>query len=302
MMIDKKDIIFEFDISYNISHNKDYFCCSGKAVNLYGIRNGELKTTFKDIKHPGYSAFTSDNRLIVKSTTGEYGIYDIENNKLLKVIQPPKGIHGSITNFAVTPDDKYIIDFAAIFPFIKLMFVEIETGEYMLYDLSGARGCRILNNKSESKYYVATAKCRECGNPKTYYMDLYSFEYPFQELVLNEISFNDMDFSEIDYRNGKLALVAYSNIINIYDMNSDSKEQLKYERDGVLYSLRWSESGKYLALAESRAIHIIDVATGKLIHSFDVDYGCFASFYDNDTKLLIGTWNNGYCMDLSSIL
>lgn len=302
-MIDKKDIIFKFKKSYTISHNKNYFCCVGGSVNLYDVKKGELEMTFKDMKHPSSSKFTSDNSLIVNTTTGYYFIYDIASKTLINKYRPPKGVLGSTTDFAVTPDNKFIIDFAYIFPYSQLMIMELETGKYMLYDLNRARTGKLLFDESESKYYIITKKNEIVDNQETHYTDFYSFSYPFQTLELQKLLLPKFKhFSDIDYNSGRFAMDVYPNKINIYNINTDEEEQICYEEDGVLYDLKWSENGRYIALAETRKIHIIDVATKRCIKSYDVDWGCFADFYDNDTKLLIGTWEKGYCVDLKSIL
>jgi uncharacterized protein with WD repeat len=300
-MIDNKDIVFKFKKSYTISHNKDYFCCVGGSVNLYDVKNGELKVNFNDMKQPNFSDFTCDNRLIIKTAKGYYYIYDITSKTLINKLRPPKGVLGSTTNFAITPDNKFIIDFAYIFPICQLMIMEIETGEYMLYNLNGAKNCRVLFNESESKYYIVMTKSENVDDPATQYTDFYCFIYPFQELELQKMPvYSKMCFSQIDCNGGKFAIVGYTNVISIYDINAGAEEQLSYDKDGVLYHLKWSKNGRYIILAESRTIHIINVETKIRIKSYDVDYGCFAEFYDSDTKLLIGTWKEGYCININS--
>ena len=298
-MINKEKIILTFDVSYNISHNEEYFCCVGRTVNLYDVHTGERKICFKDMDHPSFSAFTTDNRLIVKTATGHYMIYDLDKKERIRKINPPKGVLGSTSNFVVTPDNKFIISFAEIFPYAQLVLLEIETGEYRFYHIDDAVSCRILYNESESKYYIAASK-RHINDDRTETQntELYLFTYPFQEFALQSVRLTDMSVSEFDYNRGRFALAGYSDVVRIYDTDTALTEQFHYDKDMVLYHMEWSKNGKYLVLVETFTVFIYDVAAKKCIKTYDVDHGCFASFYDNDTKLLIGTWNEGYLIDI----
>ena len=298
-MIDKEDIIYKFKKSYDIAHCRDYFCCVGGSANIYDVKSGELKTSFTDIKQPNFSVFTSDNRLIVKTTRGYYFIYDLISQTLINKLRPPKGVLGSNTKFALTPDNKFIIDSANIFPVSQLMIMEIETGKYTLYDLNGVKTCNVLHNESKSIFYIVTSRNETVNDPATHYVDFYSFAYPYHEVDLQNMPVPKYKYiSNIDYRFDKFALIGYKDVISIYDVKKKAEEQFNYKKDGVLYHLKWSKNGKYIVLAESRKIHVYNVETKTCIKTYDVNYGCFAEFYDNDTKLLIGTWEKGYCIDI----
>lgn len=299
-MTSSKNIVFRFCKSYSISYKKDLFCCVGSSVNLYDTKTGEYKASFNDMTQPNFSKFTSDNRLIVKTTRGYYYIYDLASKKLIKKLRPPKRVLGSTTDFTITPDNRFILDFAEIFPNSQLLVMEIETGEYTLYDLGGAKSCNIFHDKSTSEYHIESTKTSEAGN--ACYAELYTFSYPFEQLALKLELVFDKEFSQVDYHSGKLAIAGYEGKITIYDTNSSTEEQYNYDNGGVLYGLKWSKNGRLLVLTESEKIQILDTKTKKCVISYDVDYGCFADFYDNDTKLLIGTWQKGYCVDIGSVL
>ncbi|MGM9680920.1 MAG: hypothetical protein ACI3XR_05390 [Eubacteriales bacterium] len=299
-MIDKKDIIYTFDKSYSISYNSDFFCCIGESAKLFDIKTGAFEFKFSGMKHPYYSCFISDNRLVVKTTLGYYFVYDLVSKSLLNKLHPPKGVRGSNTEFVVTPDHKYIIDFAYIFPVSKLMFMEIETGKYTLYDLPSVATGRIFYDEAESEYHIISS--RKNDDPETNNVNFYSFHYPYRESEQHKISLcHNNDFSAVDYRCTKIAICGYNNIICTYDMKTGIRKEFCYEKDGVTYDLKWSKNGKYIVLVEARKIRIFDVASQMCIKAFDVDYGCFADFYDDDSKLLIGTWEKGYCIDVSSL-
>lgn len=297
--MNKDNIIFKFKKSYHIANNATYFCCVGNSAVLYDAKSGAMNAEFKDMKHPSFSAFTSDDRLIVKTTSGEYYIYDLVDKTLIKKLKQPEGVKGSTTNFLVTADNKYILDSAHIFPQSKLMVMEIETGEYTLYDLNGARTSKILQSENNGKYYVASNSGMLEDEKGRLHTEIYSFVYSHEDIDLQKISVPAWkDFSKIDYNLGKLAMDSCDNIICIYDMNTKRENRLHFEKEGVLYDLKWSKNGKYIALAQTHKISVFDVEAKKCIKSYDVDYGCFAEFCNNDTELLIGTWERGCCITL----
>ncbi len=298
-MIDKTDIIYTFKTSYHISYNQDYFCCAGSNVDLYDSKDGKLVSTFKDIKHSCYSKFTSDQRLIVKTTTGRYYFYDLESMTLDKIIPPPKNTRGTSNNFQITSDNKYIIDFSYVFPTYSLMIIEIETGTYTFFDLGYARGGDVFQTETESKYYVTAICTKTIDAPEPSVHDFYELSYISGEFELQKLftqKYNKV--SKIDYVSGKFAISNYSGNIRIFGIQKHRQKHLEYTKEGVLYDLKLSKNGQFLALAESRSIHVYDISKKKCIKAYEVDYGCFVDFIDNDTKLLIGTWKKGYCISL----
>lgn len=299
-MIDKSEIVYKFRKSYHISYNQDYFCCVGATVNLYDIKSGDLVTTFKGMRHLHSSKFISDRKLVVKTNEGFYYIFDLATNELVKVISPPKNVKTSTTDFEVTSDGKYIIDFSYIFPTKKLMVAEIETGEYTFFDLGFSRSAAVFSTENEFKYYIVSACAEELNAPDVNIRDFYELTYKSDKFELKKL-FSDSDsrMSNKDYSAGVFAVADYSDKIKIFDIQKAFNNTVEYEKSGVLYDLKLSKNGRLIALAEAQNIYVYDISTNKCIKSFEVDYGNFVDFFDNDTKLLIGTWEKGYCVVLN---
>lgn len=299
MINNKNDIIYTFKKSYHISYNKDYFCCVGSNVCLYDLKDGKLVSEFKNIKHPSGSVFTSNQKLVVKTTTGSYYIYDLDTMTLNKKIPPPKGVKGSITDFQITSDNKYIIDFSYVFPTRELMLIEIETGAYTFFNLGYCRLGYVFLTETESKFYVIASCAETIDAPDVSIKDIYELSYNSGEFKLQKLfTDNEANVLIADYVSNKFAISDRSNKIRLFDINKKHQEVLEYNRDGVLYDLKLSKSGKLAALAESRNVYIYDIIKKECIKSYEVDYGCFVDFFDNDTKLLIGTWEKGYCVSI----
>lgn len=298
-MIDKTNVLYKFEKSYHISYNQDYFSCVGSKVNLYRFHNGEFVTKFKDIQYPGESKFTSDQRLVVKTNTGRYHIYNLLSMELMKKIPAPKKVRGSITSFLITSDNKYIIDFSYVYPTYQLMILEIETGKYTLFSLGYARHAILFPTEVESKYYVVTLCAETIDAPDVSIRDFYELTYTSGQFKLQKLFSDDLGkISKADYRANKFAFSDYSNKIRLFDVQKNFQDELEYSGNGLIYDLKLSKNGCRLALAESQNIFVYDLNSKECIRNYPVDYGCFVDFLDDDTKLLIGTWKKGYCVSL----
>ena len=298
-MIDKNKIVYTFKKSFHISYNQDYFCCVGSEVNLYNINNGELVATFKDIKHPSFSKFTSNQNLVVKSTTGSYHIYDLLSMELIKIIPPPKKVLGSTTDFQLTSDNKYIIDFSYVFPTNELMVIEIETGECTFFNLGYSRRGYIFSTEIDSKYYVVSVCAETIHAPDVSIREFYELIYTSDKFELKKIYLDSYSkLSTVDYCFNKFVVADYSNKIKIFNIHKNFHDEIEYSKAGVLYDLKISKNGQFLALVESRNIYVYDLNKKECIRNYEVEYGCFVDFFDNDTKLLIGTWKKWYCIAL----
>ncbi len=302
-MIDKQDIIFEFKKSYSISYNKDFFCCVGGSVNLYDVKTGAHKFRITGLKQACFSLFSSDNRLFVKAAGG-YFIYNLNTLYLEKRIHCPRGVRWGSYQFTLTPDNKYIIDFAEVSLNEKLIIIDVETGKSNLYEFGEGVTSSLFYDEYESNYLISTIikKDNIITGPDSLCSNYYSFDFRSDNPEIKKMPFSLGYYYSIDYKNKTFALAGDKSDITIFDTESNKKECIKYIKDSVIHGIRISQNGKYIALAQSENIQIIDVAAKKVVKTFDVDYGCFADFYDNDTKLIIGMWEKGYCVDISSII
>ena len=221
---------------------------------------------------------------------------------LTKKIPPPKNVKSSITDFQITSDNKYIIDFSYIFPTRELMVIEIETGEYSFFNLGYCRLGFILPTETKSKYYVIASCAETIDAPDVTTKELYELSYTSGKFKLQKLFIdNQADVLVTDYASNIFAISDYSNKIKFFDINKNYQEVLEYHRGGVLYDLKLSKNGRFVALAESRNVYIFDIIRKECIKYYEVEYGCFVDFLDDDTKLLIGTWEKGYCLDISEL-
>lgn len=297
-MNDNCKILYTFEKSYHISHNQDFVCCVGSCVNLYDIGSGELIYKFKDIKYPSCSKFTSNKTLIVKTAGGSYYIYDLVSMSFVKKILPPKNALGSTSEFQITADNKYIIDFSYSFPTKELVVIDIETGKYNYFNLGYCRKGFVFSTAKSSEYYVI-ANCAETNDaPDTGFQEYYELIYKSGKFKLQKL-FNDSrgKLAIADFISNKFAIADYSNRISFFDAKKIFVDELKYEKNGILYDLKLSKDGRYIALAESQKVYIYNLDDKKCVKTYEVKNGCFVDFLD-DTRLLVGTWNKGYCLEI----
>ena len=298
-MIDKTDVLYIFKKSFDISYNQDYFCCAGAGVNLYDYHTGKFVANFKGLSHPAWSKFTSDKRLIVKTTLGKYYIYDLTAMELVKEVRQPKKVLGSTTRFLITPDNKYIIDFSYVFPISKLLILEIETGVYSYFDLGFSRHGWVFKTESESKYYVVSLAAEAIDAPGVSIRDFYELTYESGTFKLQKLfSDGNTRVEKVDYNAKKFAVADYNYTVRVFDTEKRFQYEFTYDGNLCLHDLKLSKNGRYVALAESRNVYVYDLISKECVKSYEVDYACFVDFLENDTKLLIGTWEKGYCVSL----
>ena len=296
-----RNVLFTFDKSYHIAYDQEYFCCSGSSAVLYNRENGDLVAKLNGVKQPSCSVFTSDRRLVIKTTKGFYHVIDLDSKQQIKKIPPPKGVLGSVTEFRLTSDNRYIIDFACIFPSFKLMAVEIDTGNYTFFDIGFARTGCILSTEDENRYFVVT-DCADTEDAedvcrRDFFELLYSNgSYTLKKAFTGECGY----LTHVDYGGGRFVSVTKDKIIETFDGEGSLLGDLEFSSAGVLYDMKISQSGRFVAIVHSDDVCVYDLDSKCCVDRFDVDYGCFADFID-DTKLLIGTWKKGYCVSLAGI-
>lgn len=306
---EQKEVLYLFDRSCAITYDNNYFCCTGyRSVYLYSIETGKLAHKITGLPRPFLSRLTNDNKLIVKTQKGEYRIYDIISGSLLRSFSLPKNLIKNTPSFFPTPDGRFIISLETENHFVRLQMIETETGNYSRYDLNEAWEADLFYSETESKFYITAVHFDELE--KSFYTSFYYFFYPCDKPDIITMPLRSNNYDKIDYNSNRFALSLRqtggiifhkSEDIVILDLETNNADSINVETEDVLNSVRISKSGRYLAVAGSGSIQIIDVARKRSVHKYKVDNGCFVDFYDNDTKLLIGTWEKGFCVDISSI-
>lgn len=293
-MINKQDIIYTFKKSYNIIVNEQYFCCLGSNINLYDVEDGILKASFKKFQHPNYAEFIDNQRLLIKNTKGYYNLYDLSSFELSKQIKSIKPSQPQDSKFIVTPDYKYIVDFVYFFPDKRLLILNIDSGESKIITLGKVSNCHAFYDNN--RIFLLANSWNETTNEHV--CSIYVMEYPIRQETPEILAQFAYDFGVLrsDYLNGKITISDFHSLA-IYDISTNTYNYLV--NNSQIGKIKWSKNGKYIVNAAPEKIQILNVADGSCIKTYEVEYGCFADFYDNDTKLLIGTWNNGYLVNLS---
>ena len=310
-IICKNELIYRFKTSYNISYNHEYFCCSGRGVvNLYSVKNGQLKTTIRGIRHPVYTRFIDDKTLLVKNTLGEYHTIDIQTQETIRKYKLTSR-DAQDSKFALTPDNKYIVDFLYVFPREKLIILSANFEGHKLWDLEHATVGQVFFDNDKSLFYIAT-NCRpepdQINRADAHYTAFYSLKYPFdgtppQKMEIpRKVAVPEWNTPQYIDFNNKFVIKRGGGIL-LYDVETNETEEFispSQNYGNYINRIKWSKNGMYIAAVGNKKVLIFDVTSRSCIKEYEVEYGCFVDFYDNDTKLLIGTWKNGYCVELHS--
>ena len=149
-------------------------------------------------------------------------------------------------------------------------------------------------------FYIITFSCPK-SNEITGPIDCYPIQYPFRTIKLRKESIIYRDLSHICFSCGNFYISGCNDKISVVNAHTKKDSFVRYEKNGPVTYLNCSKSGEYIVVVESNVINVIAVGSNNCFQSFEVEHGCFADFYDHDSKLLIGTWERGYCVDLGII-
>lgn len=294
--IELNDILFSFDKSYYISYNSKYICCLGKKINVYDARTGQHINCFDDVDNPYFSHFIDENTLVVKSSSGEYFLYDLSAKCLCNTIYACTNEFGSILDFCISIDGKYIVDAVDYKSINELITTDTETGEFSKTEIGSGVISKIFDSGDSTNYYLVVNNNVYVNEKNINEVSLLSVNIINQRISRLPFSIHNFRLANCDYCNGKCCMIGNGNEIVLYDIVNNSSVSFTYEHDAAVYSVFWSEDGRYIIITESDSVKVLDVSSHEIVKRYDVDYGCFAKMIDNNRKMLIGTWNNGYCI------
>lgn len=290
-------------ISYEIKKSPcgKYYVCVGGSINVFDQKTGIKLISFKELKHPDVISFSKKGDLLgVKNTSGKIAIYNLNDMSCLNIIFPTKK-EGA--NLLFTHDDKNIVsaDWAGN---IYTIDIKENTSEIIKHEQARFTAIEYIEEKDE---YI-------------FQSELYciSWKYPFSnnkpKILENNVKNENKDRnSEIFYKkkfckaNGyNLVCYRYENYIDVYD-ERDSLIKRIYTNDVIdKISFDWSVDGKYIGIisgntSESMAVRIVRFTDEKVIKDYKFEFPCYVEFTQDGKELLIGTWKNGYVIDINDL-
>lgn len=268
-----------------------------RSVTLWDASSRKEITKFKQIKNPSDVSFSNNGKkLIIKSTTGQYGLFNLSSFELEKEFYTT-GEEGG--NIFFSPDDKYIIDadWSGNIIFIDLFEDTYDIiKEYKNYMITQ------INKINFSLFqFVFKPKCsRETGCIEDNVV-LLEWQYPFRESSMAEkmINYKSINFFKYSPNGTYCAVISNSEIlIHSADLkNIIHKIDLDYPKH-----ISWSIDEKYIAVVHSNYIKIIQISDFSIIKDICMEYACRADFTAGGEYITLCSWEKGYYIKIRDLL
>lgn len=293
-----------------ISDNGKYLAHIGSKTSIYGMDIMNKIASFSDIKNPGSIDFSRDSQFIqIKNTSGKIGLFNLENLSYVNSYISIKTSGPEDCNSCFTPDNKYIIDGVNGNSNGTIALINIESKKTTI--IKRYEDCIIksieYNDETEIYTFVVFKRGTELNDESGIgYSFFVKWRYPFDKYPLEEVRFpGKHTFKYIKISNINKCYVFYD-WDRVVIIDQETKEELKnvnFEKNcGYFCTLDFSLDGKYIALAFSECIKVIRFKDLKCIKEYRLKYSCYVGFSKDVRYLLIGTWNNGYCIKMDDIL
>ncbi|MEH6939233.1 hypothetical protein V7056_15520 [Bacillus sp. JJ664] len=307
------NLIKKLKTSFQIKLSNDgRFLCHtmGLKTIVFDANSWEKVAELSKPKNPGDIKFSKNNDyLYIKNTIGTVCVYETSEFCLIKTIQSNRSRQMVEGDFALTNDDFTIIDILKTKSGNQLALINIDNGNYnKLTDFEDSitikkyeqyisnEGSHLftLNNDNENtdyddynllkvKYENEKASFTLISHPKVLHWESVIYDSIHEVYILVsgfEITILDSTFKKI----------------------LKKKNLLKNESNGdfgYFYHLHQSNNAKFLVITYSEHVFILRYDDLQIIVDEAISYACFAEFSEDDQYLFIGTWNNGYILEVN---
>ncbi|TYQ18381.1 UNVERIFIED_CONTAM: hypothetical protein Cloal_0813 [Acetivibrio alkalicellulosi] len=295
----------KFKSSYELTLSSDekHLCrTTRRKTIIYSAGNFGQVVSFDDIKDPGDIAFSHDSKLLaVKDALGKYSVYDLERYSPRSTFKISN--NGSQDGkFVFSPDNKSIISVFTSLPDDIIVNTDLETNKTI--EIRRFNNCVVyfISYTPEENIYLFSVFDRE--KDKDY---LIRWQYPFRNDI-DEIICSDKinRWYYIDYCKTKKFYAVYTGEkIFLMSENLQSviiSKDIKDKTNGYNVGMNCSEDGRYIVLTFSECVKIISTSNLETIREFKMPYCHRSEFSKKMNYFLIGTWEQGYVINVSDIL
>lgn len=302
-------LIKQFKTSFEIkaSQTKELLCLINNKTVVYNLKNLEEQAVLNKPTYPSKIGFSGDGKYLVsKSTNGTICVYDTNTLGMINSFQSTKSFKIVEGGFAVTQDNKTILDIIEKQEGNQIVSLNIENGEktiltefknYIINFNYSSQKEKLhlftLNNVNEDTGYreynigiieepISKQAIRVLENPLNLNWDaavLYSQTNTFvvindQEIILVNSEFNTVLLKKVLHtENGCLEDIGYFEHVHI------------------------SNDKALLIVTYSNIIFVLRVDNLEIIAAEKVMNACFAEFSNDDRYVFVGTWENGYLLE-----
>lgn len=268
-----------------------------RSVILWDANSRKEITKFKQIKNPSHASFSNDGKkLIVKSTIGQYGLFNLSSLELEKEFHTTEN-EGN--NLFFSPDDNYIVDADWSG---NVILIDLHEDTYdIIKKYKNYMITQINKINSQEFQFVFHAKCsRKSGFVEDNVIVL-EWQYPFNENepIERTIDYKNIDFFKYSPKNNYCSVISNSEIF----IHSVNLKHLIYRMklDYPKY-LSWSMDEKYIAVVYSGNTKIIQISDFSVVKDIPMEYACFAEFTYDSEYIILGSWEKGYYIKVKDLL
>ena len=279
--------------SYHMKKNDHFIVIvSQNRLTIYSSENGAQINKI-EMKNPLNTCFINDDLLLVKMISGDYKICNIKTGEIQTVLFK----QGKVSEFIepIFIEGGYFCDYQYRSPTQQLFIFNPTVKDSKRHYLNYSGGGNIK--------FLCIDKIKNCiviGDQKDQTSTI-SF--------LPVTSFGDVDVINLDiftwytyYNQGEksyLLVMNKSANLDRYDISQKTyvKDFIQLGQEVAFYKIAISSNNKFILFISIDSTHLYSLETGIKICGFYCKYNHFASFCDNDTALLMGTWKKGYYMN-----
>jgi len=274
-------------------------------VSVWDTRSRSKIARLRDVKAPHHVAISpGDDRLTVKSVTGEIGLYDLTTLSFVGAVQP---VETEGAGPAFTPDGRYIVD-ADWDGAIRLIdATTLDTTVLKRYENCMVRH---IDHVSGSNRFLFLITPKKVGVPAFSGEVLVDWRYPFDQHAPIEhvTSFWMLKAARISPIRGRVTILSSEpegEAVVLLDQNMTDiaarSETKRRSGSSYTHAIAWSSDEQCLAVLRPHKMELLEGSSLGVVLEIEFEYACCVDFTPDGTALLIGSWQSGYYIPLSEL-
>lgn len=279
------------------------------GLDVWDVSARTQVASLTDIAHPSHLALGHRGHLAaVKSTRGEFGVFDLDARRALRTFRPAatEGAH-----IAFSPDDACLID-GGWDGAIRLL--EVATGQILLQrDYRDCMVTAVTHAAGTDRYaFVVDPKRFPGAAPRFASAALVEWRYPFDRHapVERETGLWSVSAAALDPRHDRIALgrwhgrglhtPATSELLLLVPDGTSAPEPLDCSSERIA-SIAWSPDGQLLGAVARHRVLVLDADTLHVRSQFPCQYARHVTFTADGIHFLVGSWEAGYRIPVSDL-
>lgn len=270
-------------------------------INLFNAETFEQIAQFKEMKNSNVVFSNNNSMLCAKTTDRKLGIYDLGTKQLIKTFSIKKNTQSQDDGFCFSPDDKKIINLVygcekTLLSYISV--IDIETMQEKRYFEGENNVFRTVQYVHQKQKFLISGFHRpkdEITENISFYM---WFDWKTGESEFTDTLYIDTEIFVYAEKLDKIVVCKEFGIKRIEIINENKTLDLS-EKQAQKITL--SNDNQTIAIMCKNKVELYNFSDFRQLTEIEIDGWGDVSFSPDDKLLLVGTWNNGYVVDLQSI-